>query len=218
MRRALLIALFLPVAAPGTLAAAPAPDKAVQVAKEHFQKGELHYKLGRFEEALVAFAAAYESKPLPGFLFNLGQCHRQLKNWDRAIFFFEGYLREIPAAKNKPLVEELLSDSRREQKKLEEEKRRHDDARLAEMKARASSPRELVAAPSLLQGGAAPAAGATAVVEDTTPIHKKGWFWGALGGGAAAVAGAVVLGVLLGAKAPTILPSGSLGTLDRRVN
>ncbi len=65
-------------------------------AKAQVKKGQLDYKLARFEQALEDYSKAYELYPAPALLFNLGQCHRNLKNYERAIFFFEGYLREQP--------------------------------------------------------------------------------------------------------------------------
>ena len=55
-----------------------AADRATQEAKTHFQAGQTKYKLGRFDEALADYSKAYELKPIPSFLFNIGQCHRQL--------------------------------------------------------------------------------------------------------------------------------------------
>ncbi len=80
----------------------------------HVKAADTHYKLGRFDEALAEYSAAYELFPAPPLLFNLAQCHRNLKHWERAVFFFEGYLRARPDAKNRALVEELLAESRRE--------------------------------------------------------------------------------------------------------
>ncbi|MBW1871664.1 MAG: tetratricopeptide repeat protein, partial [Deltaproteobacteria bacterium] len=74
-------------------------------ARQHFAKGQTHYKLGQFEKALTEYSRAYKLAPLAGFLFNIGQCHRQLEDYEQAIFFLKGYLREKPRAKNRALVE-----------------------------------------------------------------------------------------------------------------
>ena len=57
-------------------------------ARKLFEEGQLHYKLGRFDEALETYRKAYEVLPLPAFLFNIGQCYRQLKNHERSVFFY----------------------------------------------------------------------------------------------------------------------------------
>ena len=67
--------IFLPGRAEG--------EQNQQAAKIHFDKGETHYRLGRFEAARKEYTQAYEATPLPGFLFNIGQCHRQLGEYDR---------------------------------------------------------------------------------------------------------------------------------------
>ena len=85
-----------------------------QQAKAAVEKGETAYKLGRFEEALEEYSHAYELFPAPALLFNLGQCHKQLKNYERAIFFFEGYLRDEQRPTNRRLAEDLIAESRAE--------------------------------------------------------------------------------------------------------
>lgn len=97
------------------LAVAPSPARADNKAESasHVTAADTHYQLGRFAEALAEYSKAYELYAAPPLLFNIAQSHRQLKNWERAVFFFEGYLRARPKAKNRPLVEELLADSQR---------------------------------------------------------------------------------------------------------
>ena len=55
-------------------------------AQESFKKGQIQYNLGRFEKALELFSKAYEIMPHGAFLYNIGQCHRQLENHEKAIF------------------------------------------------------------------------------------------------------------------------------------
>lgn len=79
-------------------------------AKRHFQQGQTAYDVGQFEEALTSYQEAYKQKPHPAFLFNIGQCYRQLKNYDRAAFFFRRYLTLSPKAANAPQVRVLLGE------------------------------------------------------------------------------------------------------------
>lgn len=79
-------------------------------AQEAFKKGQIQYNLGRFENALEHFSKAYEIMPHGAFLYNIGQCHRHLENHDKAIFFFEGYLRNLPNAPNRTDVEDLIAE------------------------------------------------------------------------------------------------------------
>ncbi len=89
-----------------------ANDVAAAEARTLYVEAKNAYDGGRFDDALVGFQAAFAKKPLPGFLFNLGQCERQLGHHERAIFFFERYLDEKPDAANRATVEELIAESR----------------------------------------------------------------------------------------------------------
>lgn len=98
---------------------AAADDAATRAAKKHFQRGEKLFNLARFEEALVEYEAAYEKKPLPGFLYNIGQCHRNLGNYRQAIFSYRNYLRQVPEARNREAVLALIDELEGKQRALE---------------------------------------------------------------------------------------------------
>lgn len=83
-------------------------------ARGHQAAADKQFKLGRFPEALDEYTKAYELFSAPPLLFNLGQCHRNLKHWERAVFFLQGYLRERPDAKNRSVVEDLIRESQSE--------------------------------------------------------------------------------------------------------
>lgn len=74
-----------------------------------FARGEASFDRGRYEEALVDFAAAYAMTPLPGFLFNIAQCHRLLGHFREAADNYRRYLDEVPAAPNRAEAEALLA-------------------------------------------------------------------------------------------------------------
>lgn len=184
-------------------------------ARASYREGETQYKLGRFEDALTAFSRAYEINPIPGFLFNIGQCHFNLKNYERAIFFYEGYLRDFPTAPNRAATQTQILIAKRELAKQQ---------RLAR-KAAALTP-EPASAPILIKPAVAepasepfaasvPSLPPVGVVEEHTPVYKTWWLWTIVGvvvvGGAAAVTV-----IALQPKTKTVLPSGSLPTIDLR--
>jgi tetratricopeptide (TPR) repeat protein len=138
LRPAVLLALPLLLA----VGPATAADSALQEARKLTSAAMVEYNVGRFERALELYTKAYERYPKPVLLFDLGQCHRQLGHFERALFFFHGYLREQPNAPNRPLAEKLLDDS---QKQLDAQK-----AAEAEAQARAAeaSRAQNAAAPS----------------------------------------------------------------------
>ncbi len=89
---------------------ARADDAATRTAKRHFAQAEKLFALGRFDTALVEYEAAFDAKPLPAFLFNIGQCHRNLHDYEAAVFSFRKYLRLLPEADNRDDVEELIRE------------------------------------------------------------------------------------------------------------
>jgi tetratricopeptide (TPR) repeat protein len=112
-------------------------DKAT--AKRLTEQATLAYKLGHFQEALEDFSMAYGQFSAPLLLFNIGQCYRELGNYERAVFFLRGYLREIPRAKNRALVEDLVAEcetklaaQQAELKRRQEEDREQRALKLAE--------------------------------------------------------------------------------------
>ena len=82
--------------------------KSEKAARVHFQTAEKAFNLGKFDEALKSYEQAYEAKNLSGFLFNIAQCHRNLANPERALFFYQRYLALEPSSPNRALVEELI--------------------------------------------------------------------------------------------------------------
>lgn len=122
-------------------------DPAERAAKRHFDRGQKLFNLGKFEEALDEYTQAYEAKPIPDFLFNIGQCHRNLNNFDAAIFSFKKYLKLAPEAENRDQVEEYIADLEAEQEK--ENSRR----------------------PRLVKEQPPPPP------PEGKPVYKKWWFW-----------------------------------------
>ena len=96
------------------LAAPARADDAENEARRLFQKAELNFNVGKFSEALTDYQAAYQAKPLPGFLFNIAQCYRNMGDQERARFFFRRYLALQPKAQNRRRVEELIDEMTRQ--------------------------------------------------------------------------------------------------------
>ena len=100
--------------------AAPAHGQSMKKgAKVFFEKGATEYNLGHFTEAITQFEKAYEIDPAPILLFNIGQCHRQTGNKERALFFYRRYLEQNPKAENRNDVENRMAELERS---LKEEK------------------------------------------------------------------------------------------------
>ncbi|RKH78102.1 tetratricopeptide repeat protein [Corallococcus sp. AB045] len=126
--KALSLALALALGTPFPVVAAEATATAVDdQAREKFSEGNLAYDLGEFDRALKAFSEAYRIKPLPAFLFNIAQCHRQLNNPSRASFFYRRYLslsQGEPA--NADVVRELVAEMDAKARVQEEQRRERE--------------------------------------------------------------------------------------------
>jgi len=178
-----LLLCALALLAPGPAAAQDA-DRA---ARAHFRRGETHFAVGRFAEALKEYQAAYELKPLPGFLFNIGQCHRNLGHLEEAVFSFTRYLRLKPDATNRAAVEELVTELERQ---------------IAAQKA---------TRPPELKGPTGPTGPLGPAPPPPTPVYKRWWFWTGIAVAAAGAAVGIYFGVKPHAPGP---PASGQGNID----
>jgi tetratricopeptide (TPR) repeat protein len=94
-----------------------AEDPSTKSAKRHFDRGQKLFNLGKFDEALDEYQQAYEAKEIPAILFNIGQCYRNLGDFDAAVFSFKKYLKLEPDADNREQVEEYIEELETEQEK-----------------------------------------------------------------------------------------------------
>src|SRR5262245_21890113 len=97
------------VVAVAAFSAAPASAQDAEKARQLFQQGSKYYDLGQFDKAIEAWQAGYDQKPDPGFLYNIAQAYRQKQDAAKAIFFYKGYLRNSPKAKNREEVEQKIA-------------------------------------------------------------------------------------------------------------
>ncbi|HSR98235.1 MAG TPA: tetratricopeptide repeat protein [Kofleriaceae bacterium] len=163
-----------------------AEDPALREAKLHFERGEKLYALTRFSEAIDEYQKAFDARPLPDFLFNIGQCYRNLGDYDSAIFSYRKYLTLAQDPPNRAQVEQLIRD-------LEAKRTASDTQRLG-----LKRPPPSTAPP--------PAAHPPEQASDR-PIYGRWWFW--TGIAVVAVAGGVTA-YELSSDGP---PSTSLGNI-----
>lgn len=200
-RRLVLASLLLAttVEAAPKRPAAPAHDpRQEKAARSQFDRAEKAFNLGHFDEALGSYQAAYEALPLPAFLFNIAQCHRNLRNREQAVFFYQRYLSLAPDAPNRPVVEELIA----------EQKRLIEYEQPAEPDEKTDKKLDLTARP---EAGDAPVANLADRPADEGKWKKARWYL--LGGlGVALIAGVALLSL----RRDPSLPSGQLGAIDTR--
>lgn len=174
------------------VSAADASPEDLARARRAFKKGEKLYALAKFGDALKEYERAFEIVELPEFLFNIGQCQRNLEQFDEAIFSFKQFLTRKPDAPNKAAVEELIAE-------LEAQKKKTDGKRLTKRLDRQG------------EGGGGGSDPVTDPFADETPLYKKWWFL--TGVGAVVVAGAAIY---LGSSGGGGVPSSDLGNVDLR--
>jgi hypothetical protein len=80
------------------------PDKTVAKARAAFQDAAKLYSRGKYQEAIAKFDQAYEAKPHPSIVFNLGKCYARLNQSGKALEYFRDYLRAVP---NGPDINEV---------------------------------------------------------------------------------------------------------------
>lgn len=104
--RVIALALFLSSPLPA-LAADPAPSIDDQ-AKAAYREASAEYALGHYRDALAKFELAFKLKQLPGLLFNIAQCHRQLKQFEQAATTYRSFIRLDPQNPQVDRAKELL--------------------------------------------------------------------------------------------------------------
>ena len=88
----------------------PAHAEDKTAARDHWERGTKFYDLGKYDDAIREFEAAYEAKGDPAFLFNLAQSHRLAGHANDALRFYRTYLRYVPKAPNRADIEEHIKE------------------------------------------------------------------------------------------------------------
>jgi tetratricopeptide (TPR) repeat protein len=211
------------------LATAARADNDRKQARELYEQGTALYNVGEYRSALDKFKAAYLIVRDPVFLFNIGQCQRQLDDPAAAAASYKAYRRERPDAPNRVEVDRLIVEMEKAAKAAQE---RRNQPPVEVMKPSAPPPtatttptppppatQETVPSgtSSVPSGTSSVPSGTSSEPASTTltataprrdkPVYKKAWFWGVVGAGAVVVAGAITLGVVLGTRdSSTLLP------------
>ena len=155
-----------------------------------FEAGRTAYDAGRYREALGHFQRAYDLSQRPQLLYNVGQAADRLREDQLALDAFERYLSALPAADNRPAVEERI--------KVLHEVLAEKEAAQAE---RAPTPQQTAQAAPIANLKPGTAEGAPPRDDDN--LLTKWWVW--------AVAGGVVAGVVVGVLVASSGGAGSGG-------
>jgi tetratricopeptide (TPR) repeat protein len=102
--RGLVVSLVLAV---GLIAPTARADDTAK-AKKLFKQAEEKFAASDYDGARALYEAAYELKPLPGFLLNIGQCFRKMGRCDRAIDYYRRFLESSTNARLKADAQRLI--------------------------------------------------------------------------------------------------------------
>lgn len=83
-------------------------DSNDEVARNLFQAGKVAFDAGDYEGALQFFEQSYARSQRPGLLYNIGQAADRLRQDDKALTSFRGYLQALPNADNRAEVENRI--------------------------------------------------------------------------------------------------------------
>ena len=87
-------------------------------ARDRLTAGNRLYRLREFEKAIEEYKAGALKEDVPVFLYNLGQCYRQLGRYDDAIWHYERFLdRGKPTGEIKDAVDGFIKQMKSELEK-----------------------------------------------------------------------------------------------------
>ena len=172
LRLSLIIALLLALSG----RAVAQPPNSEKQAREYFA-------VGKYSEALEIYGRLYAETAHPTYLRNIGRCHQEMGEPDKAIASFRQYLSK--AKDLKPSERQEVEGYIRE---MEELKRKREAAAAPAP----PPPRVSLAAPNP-EAPPPPAmvSRAPEPAPESAPVYGRWWFWALVGG--AAVAGGAAL-------------------------
>jgi tetratricopeptide (TPR) repeat protein len=76
--------------------------------REHYARGTTLFDLGRYDEAIREYEAAYELRNDPTLLYDIAQAHRLAHRPEAAVRFYKAYLAREPNSPIRERVEERI--------------------------------------------------------------------------------------------------------------
>jgi tetratricopeptide (TPR) repeat protein len=203
-------------------------DQARATAEEHAKTAEGYFREARYQDALEAYTRAWDVLPLAAFLFDIGQCHRQLDECDEAIESFEAFLPHATNAADRQAAEGMIADCKSgvsksinlfgpdEEIKLLAAKGDPIKAPPVAVAPPPPPPPPEVEPPPPPPPEVAPPPAIAEVEEEDNAVYEEWWFWTAIGGAVVIIAGGTAIGLSARGEEIVELPRGSAGTIDWR--
>jgi tetratricopeptide (TPR) repeat protein len=189
------------------VAGSAAGDEVSAQARALYERGMAHFQLAEYDDAIQKWQEGFRLKPVPEFLYNIGQAYRLSNRPEKAVQAYKAYLRMAPEAPNRAEVDRHVAalqaaiDQQRRTATATPTPPREPKSVAPETAPATSGPATERPSPAATASGEAAGNQLTATAPARPkPITKRAWFWGVVAGGAVVVAGAVVVGVVLGTR------------------
>lgn len=109
-------------------AVASAQDASLKKAQEAFDQAQVQYLQGNYDDAAAGFKAAYDARPFPQFLYNIGASYHMkgkktadVDAYTKAVDYYKRYIAEDPQAADKDKVERSIDVLEDEIERLKKE-------------------------------------------------------------------------------------------------
>ncbi len=89
-------------------------------ARAHYEAGEKYYQKAEFRKALDEYLKVLdyiETDSIPDMYFNIAQCHRQLGEVEKALFYYRLFMSKSPTSPLRPEVEKHIAALEAERRK-----------------------------------------------------------------------------------------------------
>ncbi len=93
---------------------AEAQDETLNKARAAFDRAQELYEKGDFATAATEFEAAFAARSFPQFLFNIGASHEKLRDYAKAVTYYERYIAAVQDATEKAATAKRIEVLKRE--------------------------------------------------------------------------------------------------------
>lgn len=116
------VAIALCAAATVGMPEARAQDESLNQARESFDQAQKRYEKGEWAEAAKLFEKAYAARAFPQFLFNIGACYEKMRQYDKAVDFYERYVGATKDDKERAATRKRIAVLKKEISRLKTSK------------------------------------------------------------------------------------------------
>src|SRR5262245_41576372 len=107
--RSLGLALLTSLVTPAYAGDAPMPQHDVELAKAHYNTGQIYYERARYHDAAREFEEAYWLYPRPQLLYNMGKSYDGAGDFTRALAAYRRFLDSVKVSPDRPEVNDRVS-------------------------------------------------------------------------------------------------------------